>query len=165
VFFNGVFEKKPENLNLPLQTKIYKITSGSASNAMNLIQLQNGLPLLVRSNSNYSVFLFGSSLAPNFGNFTSNALFSTILLRSAEMSQRRIPIALTIGSDSKFPVYNAPKKFSLQGIENVKFTTIDEGQSIARIELEKPKEYWRIFVLLALLFVLTEMALIKFLKK
>jgi hypothetical protein len=155
------------------------------------------------------------------------------------MSQRRIPIALTIGSDSKFPVYNAPKKetplhlknteidfipqtekinqityisiagieanvlksglynienetilgnlalnynrsesdistlteneisegFSLQGIENVKFTTIDEGQSIARIELEKPKEYWRIFVLLALLFVLTEMALIKFLKK
>jgi hypothetical protein len=55
--------------------------------------------------------------------------------------------------------------FSLQGIENVKFTTIDEGQSIARIELEKPKEYWRIFVLLALLFVLTEMALIKFLKK
>lgn len=239
VFFKGVFEKKPENLNLPLQTKIYKITSGSSASAMNLIQLQNGLPLFVRSNSNYSVFLFGSSLAPSFGNFTSNALFSTILLRSAEMSQRRIPIALTIGSDSKFPVYNAPKKetplhlknteidfipqtekinqityisiagieanvlksglynienevtlgnlalnynrsesdistlteneisegFALQGIDNVKFTTIDEGQSIARIELEKPKEYWRIFVLLALLFVLTEMALIKFLKK
>jgi hypothetical protein len=55
--------------------------------------------------------------------------------------------------------------FALQGIDNVKFTTIDEGQSIARIELEKPKEYWRIFVLLALLCVLTEMALIKFLKK
>ena len=239
LFFNGVFEKKPENLNLPLQTKIYKITSGSSSNAMNLIQLQNGLPLFVRSNSNYSVFLFGSSLSPSFGNFTSNALFSTILLRSAEMSQRRIPIALTIGSDSKFPVYNAPKKesplhlksseidfipqtekinqityisiagieanvlksglysieneitlsnlalnynrsesdistlteneisaeFALQEVENVKFTTIDEGQSISRIELEKPKEYWRIFVWLALLFVLTEMILIKFLKK
>jgi hypothetical protein len=155
------------------------------------------------------------------------------------MSQRRIPIALTIGSDSKFPVYKAPQKetplhlknteidfipqtekinqityisiagieanvlksglynieneitlgnlalnynrsesdistlteneisdgFALQGIDNVKFTTIDEGQSIARIDLEKPKEYWRIFVLLALLFVLTEMTLIKFLKK
>ena len=239
VFFNGVFEKKPDNLNLPLQTKIYKLSAGSSSKAMNLIELQNGLPLFVRSNSNYSVFLFGSSLAPSFGNFTSNALFSTILLRSAEMSQRRIPISLTIGSDSKFPVYNAPKKesplhvknatidyipqtekinqityisiagieanvlksgvynieneailgnlalnynrsesdvttlseseinagFLSQGIENLRFTTIDEGQSIARIELEKPKEYWRIFVLLALLFVLTEMALIKFLNK
>lgn len=238
VFFIGVFEKKPENLNLPLQNKIYKISNGSSSNAMNLVSLQNGLPLFVRSNSNYCVFLFGSSLAPAFGNFTSNALFTTILLRSAEMSQRRIPIALTIGGDSRFPVYNAPKKetpihlkgkdidfipqtekisqityisiagmeagrlksglyqivnetelgnlalnydrkesnitaltssevkdgLTAQGIENISFSTIDQGQSATRIELEKPKEYWRILVLFALLFLLAEMALLKFLK-
>ncbi len=238
VFFNGVFEKRPENLNLPLQTKIYRISNGSSTNAMNLINLQNGLPLLVRSNSSYSVFLFGSSLAPSFGNFTSNALFSTILLRSAEMSQRRMPIALTIGSDSRFPVYNAPQKetplhlknkdidfipqtekisqltyisisgmeasqlkaglysiendgtlgnlalnynrsesdvtmldaseikdaLSTQGIDNISFSTIAEGQSAARIELEKPQEYWRILVVLALLFLLSEMALLKFMK-
>lgn len=238
VFFNGVFEKKPENLNLPLQTKIYRITGGSSANAMNLINLQNGLPLFVRSNSSYSVFLFGSSLAPSFGNFTSNALFSTVLLRAAEMSQRRIPISLTIGSDSRFPVYNAPQKetplhlknkdidfipqtekinqvtyisiagmeagklkaglyaienedqlgdlalnynrsesdvatwnaseikdaMSAQGIENISFSTIDEGQSAARIELEKPKEYWRLLVVLAMLFLLAEMALLKLMK-
>lgn len=239
VFFNGVFEKKPENLNLPLQTRIYRISGSSSGNAMNLINLQNGLPLFVRSNSGYSVFLFGSSLAPSFGNFTSNALFSTLLLRSAEMSHRRIPIALTIGTDSRFPVYNAPAKESPihlkseqtdfipqtekinqityisiggmeannrlkaglykvengallgnlalnynrnesdvttlkqseienglhgAGIANVSFATIDQGQSAARIELEKPQEYWRIFVMLALLFLLTEMALLKFMK-
>lgn len=237
VFFNGVFEKKPENLNLPLQTKIYRI-SGASANAMSLVTLQNGLPLYVRSNAGHSVFLFGSSLAPSFGNFTSNALFTTILLRSAEMSQRRIPISLTIGSDSKFPAYNAPRKetpihlksknidfipqtekisqvtyisisgmeagklkaglyaienevpigdlalnynraesdvatlspsdikdgLAEQGIDNISFSTIDEGQSAARIELEKPREYWRILVVLALLFLLAEMALLKFMK-
>lgn len=238
IFFNGVFEKNPEQLNLPLQTKIYKLNNNTSTNAMNLIQLQNGLPLFVRSNSNYTVFLFASSLAPSFGNFTSNALFSTLLLRTAEMSQRRIPIALTIGKSGKFPIYNAPKKetpihlknaevdyipmaekinqiqfitiagpeskklksglytienetdlgnlalnynrqesnvalntpdeiknaFSQQGIKNINFSTLDEGQSLSNINLEKPKEYWRILLVLALLFLLTEMVLLKFMK-
>lgn len=234
-FFNGVFEKKPTDLNLPLQTKIYMSSGGSS---LPLITLQNGLPLFVRSNSTTRAYLFCSSLTPSFGNFTSNALFSTLVLRMAELSQRTIPIALTIGADARFPLFNAPVDespihlvspsvdfiprterinqrtylsiagmeaialkaglysikaeaelgtvalnynrtesdvslltaaeisagFADQGIENTQFSTIDEGQSLTRIDLEKPKEYWRIFVVLALLFLLTEMALLKFLK-
>jgi len=238
-FFKGVFEQKPTDLNLPLQTKTYRISPGSGSNSLNLLTLQNGQPLFVRSNGHFSAYLFGSSLAPAFGNFTSNALFSSLLLRTAEMSQRRIPIALTIGSDSRFPVYNAPKAetpmhlknentdfippveqfnqisyisiagleasqrlqaglyeifntknlgylalnydrkesaiqvldaaqikdgLHAQGIENVFFSQIDEGQSAAGVEIEKPREYWRLLVVLALLFLLTEMALLKFWK-
>ncbi len=234
-FFNGVFEKKPTDLNLPLQTKIYMSSGGSS---LPMITLQNGLPLFVRSNSTTRAYLFCSSLTPSFGNFTSNALFSTLVLRMAELSQRTIPIALTIGADARFPLFNAPVDespihlvspsvdfiprterinqrtylsiagmeaialkaglysikaedelgtvalnynrtesdvslltaaeisagFADQGIENTQFSTIDEGQSLTRIDLEKPKEYWRIFVVLALLFLLTEMALLKFLK-
>jgi hypothetical protein len=238
-FFKGVFEQKPEQLNLPLQTKVFRLANNSGSNSLNLLTLQNGQPLFVRSNGHFSAYLFGSSLAPAFGNFTSNALFSSLLLRTAEMSQRRIPIALTIGSDSRFPVYNAPNAetpvhlknentdfipavekinqisyisiagleasqrlqaglyeifntknlgylalnydrqesavkalsasqlkdgLSEQGLENVFLSQIDEGQSAAGVELEKPREYWRILVVMALLFLLAEMALLKFLK-
>ena len=235
-FFKGVFEKKPDNLNLPLQNKIYRTNNHSKSNALNLIQLQNGSPLLVRSNSNYTVFLFGSSLAPSFGNLTSNALFSTIVLRMAEMSQARMPLSLTIGSDSKFPIFKMPKTespihlknqeidfipsleklnqinyisiagpesnqlqsglyelmsekslgsialnynrqesdirsykinevkdlFTEREIQNVKTTSISQGQSLNRIDLDKPVEYWRIFLILAIVFLIAEMAILRF---
>lgn len=237
-FFKGVFEKKPDNLNLPLQNKIYRTNNHSKSNALNLIQLQNGSPLLVRSNSNYTVFLFGSSLAPSFGNMTSNALFSTIVLRMAEMSQTRLPLSLTIGSDSKFPVLELPKTespihlknaeidfipsmeklnqinyisiagpasnllqaglyelvsekslgsialnynrqeseiqsykisevkdlFTEREILNVKTTSISQGQSLSMTDLDKPIEYWRIFLILAIAFLIAEMAMIRFVK-
>ena len=236
IFFKGVFEKKPNNLNLPLQNKIYRTNNHSKSNALNLIQLQNGSPLLVRSNSNYTVFLFGSSLAPSFGNLTSNALFSTMVLRMAEMSQARLPLSLTIGSDSKFPIFNAPKvespiHFKNQEIDfipsveklnqidyisiagpsshvlqsglfeitnekvlgsialnynrqesdieafkiaeikdlfldkdvlNVKTTSISQGQSLNMTDLDKPVEYWRIFLILAIVFLIAEMAILRF---
>lgn len=234
-FFEGVFEKKPTELNLPLQNKIYRSSGGKS---LPLIQLQNGLPLFVRSNSNTRAFLFCSSLSPAFGNFTSNALFSTLVLRTAEMSHRTVPIALTIGENARFPLFNAPVKetpihlvnsaidfiprtekinqqtylsiagmeamvlkaglytiqgetelgslalnyhrgesdiallteqeinarFTDQGIKNLRYSSIEQGQSLTRIDLEKPKEYWRIFVVLALIFLMTEMALLKFLK-
>ncbi|MDD2984302.1 MAG: BatA domain-containing protein [Crocinitomicaceae bacterium] len=237
-FFKGVFEKKPDNLNLPLQNKIYRTNNHSKSNALNLIQLQNGSPLLVRSNSNYTVFLFGSSLAPSFGNLTSNALFSTIVLRMAEMSQTRLPLSLTIGSDSKFPIFKMPKTespihiknaeidfipsmeklnqinyisiagpasnilqagmyelvsekslgtialnynrqesdirtfkinevkdlFTEREILNVKTTSISQGQSLSMTDLDKPIEYWRIFLILAIAFLIAEMAIIRFVK-
>ncbi len=236
IFFKGVFEKKPNNLNLPLQNKIYRTNNHAKSNALQLIQLQNGSPLLLRSNSNYAVFLFGSSLAPSFGNFTSNALFSTSVLRMAEMSQARLPLSLIIGSDSKFPLFNAPKiaspihlknqeidfipsveqlnqvdYISIAGpsshvlqsglyeiineetlgsialnynrqesnveifkiaeikdlflekeVLNVKTTSISQGQSLNMADLDKPVEYWRIFLILAIAFLLAEMAILRF---
>ena len=50
------------------------------------------------------------------------------------------------------------------GIKNIKFNTVKDGQSISEIQIDKPIEYWRSFLILGLLFVLTEMALIKFWK-
>ena len=51
-----------------------------------------------------------------------------------------------------------------KGIKNIKFNSVKDGQSLAQIQIDKPIEYWRIFLLLGLLFILTEMTLIKFWK-
>ncbi|MFN5416130.1 MAG: BatA domain-containing protein [Flavobacteriia bacterium] len=236
-FFQGMFEKKPERLNLPSQAKAYQI--GSKSGIYSLILLQNGSPLFFRLAGQNKCFVFASSLQESFGNFKSNALFSSVLLRIAETSQRRYPIALTIGSESQFPVFNVSKSeeplklktdetefipevskekdltfisiskrsisadlksglyeifkgntlgfmalnykrtesdvktlnedeiktaFSERGIEHVSFSTFSESADGALIKLEKPKEYWRIFLVLALLFLLTEMGLLKWMK-
>lgn len=236
-FFQGMFEKKPERLNLPSQAKAYQINQKSG--IYSLILLQNGTPLFFRLAGQNKCFVFASSLQESFGNFKSNALFSSVLLRIAETSQRRYPIALTIGSESQFPVFNVSKSeeplklktdetefipevskekdltfisiskrsisadlksglyeifkgntlgfmalnykrtesdaktlsedeiktaFSERGIEHVSFSTFSESADGALIKLEKPKEYWRIFLVLALLFLLTEMGLLKWMK-
>ncbi len=235
-FFQGMFEKKPSSLNLPSQSKAYRL---SKSNSLELISLQNGSALFAKSSSNRSSFVFASALTSNFGNFTSNALFSSILLRIAETSQRRYPLFLNIGSDAKFPIYNVPqveeplklkseelefipliensadltyisidKKsinsdlksgffeifkgkllayialnynreeskiesfssaeikdlFSQKGLSNVQFSSLSNEQEGALIKLEKPKEYWRILIVFALLFLLAEMAILKWMK-
>lgn len=236
-FFQGMFEKKPERLNLPTQAKAYQINQKNG--IYSLIQMQNGSPLLFRLSGQNKCFVFASSLQESFGNFKSNALFSSVLLRIAETSQRRYPIAITIGSESQFPVFNVSKSeeplklkteetefipevskekdltfisiskrsissdlkaglyeifkgntlgfmalnykraesdvktmaadeietaFAEKGIEHVSFSTLSDSSDGALIKLEKPKEFWRIFLLLALVFLLTEMALLKWLK-
>ena len=239
-FFKSVFEKNPGKLNLPTIAKAYKSNSTTKTQSIGLIQLQNGSPLYSRSLSNFNVFLFSSSLSPNYGSFSSNALFSTILLRTAELSKRKTPISLTIGEDSKFPIYSKSKSelpihikneeidfipliiqketisflslgglevieklksgtyqiidespkglislnynrvesdiccftpteintmFENQGIKHIIFSEISEGQTLTKVDLKKPYEYWKLFLMFALLFLIIEMALLKFWKK
>lgn len=159
-----------------------------------------------------------------------------MLLRIAEMSQRKAPNNLTIGKDASFPVFStynssAPihllkdkidliptikdngfnfdvsingfqalelldagnyvikndknlgylslnydrsesktlylteseikKNIENQGITNCKISEITNGQSSTKIDLEKPLEYWKLFIVLALLFLIAELLLLK----
>ena len=236
-FFQGMFEKKPEKLNLPAQSKAYQVSGRGG--IFPLIVMQSGSPLFFRLGGSNKCFVFASSLTDAFGNFKSNALFSSVLLRIAEMSQRRYPIALTIGSELQFPVFHVPESeeplklkteemefipevsrekdlsyisiskrsvsadlksglyeiykgktlgymalnykrsesdvktmkqreietaFSEKGIANVSFASLKDASEAALIKIEKPKEYWRIFLVLALLFLLVEMSLLKWMK-
>ena len=238
-FFSGMFEKKSTNITLPAVSQLYQTQRGSASRSFDLINLQNGLPLFLRSSTASSLFLFTSSLASSFSTFTSDALFPSILLRMAEMSQRKTPIYLTIGKESSFPLNKKTKSESPvhlknkeidfipkteqsgmmtyfilrgseavemlksgtfdivdedkigvvslnysreesevlyatereivdglkdKGIKQVSFKKINEGQSLAKIELDKPVEYWRWMLIIALLFLVTEWAVLKFWK-
>jgi len=238
-FFFGMFEKKKENLNLPSITKVYQTSSQGKNNAYELIRLQNGMPLFLRTGGSMNAFLFTSSLASDFGSFTSDALFPSIVLRIGEMSQRKTPISLTIGKESFFPLYkktdsetpihlknqnidfipqirkqglisyitldgpealenldagtydliDEKKEATLslnydrtesdmsslekneivsrlenEGLKNVSFSAITDGQSLTRIDIQKPFEYWKLFVLFALLFFLSELLVLKFWK-
>ena len=239
-FFKSVFEKNPDKLNLPSLAKAYKSNFSTKTQAISLISLQNGNPLYSRSLGKLNVFLYSSSLIPSYGSFTSNALFSTVLLRTAELSKRKYPISLTLGEDSKFPIYfkenneipirlkgkevdfiptiiqqgstsflslngieateslksgtydivsdvkegiislNYNRKeseissfspneiivnFENQGIKHINFSEIIEGNSLTKIDLEKPYEYWKLFLFLGLICVFIEMGLLKFWKK
>jgi hypothetical protein len=178
-------------------------------------------------------------LHPEFGNFSDNALFPTVLLRAGEFSKRNLPLYATIGKENKLklfgeltdetplklvnkefefiPVvsknglafdisisgpeaieklksgnyviktdspingialnYNRAEsemiyvskediemKLKEQGVKNINFSSVENGQSMTMVDIQKPKEYWRLFLILALLFVLTEMLLLRFWK-
>ena len=51
-----------------------------------------------------------------------------------------------------------------KGIKRVTYKKINEGQSLAKIELDKPVEYWRWMLIIGLLFLLSEWAVLKFWK-
>ena len=236
-FFKGVFEKENENLNVPSIVKAYSMSQMRQSTAFTLIELKNGEPLLLRSNQN--AYLFLSSLQTDFINFSSNALFPTILLRAGELSIRSYPLFSIIGKESKIPVFEEiqndnplklesksiefipliqkvgnrsylsisgmeaveklkPGNYSIvndgiignlalnydrsesnnalmekaeiieaitsQGIKNCNFSTIQDGQSKSPIAIDEPAKFWRILLLLSLLFILFEIALLKFWK-
>lgn len=238
-FFFGMFEKKKENLNLPAVSKAYQTIPQGKSSYYELIRMQNGMPLFLRSEGTLNTFLFAGSLDPSFGAFTSDALFPSIILRIGEMSQRKSPISLTIGKESFYPLYKKQngetpihlksktidfipqiqkqglisyislsghealeiltagtydivdeKKEGIlslnydrtesstdvftkdeiigsleeQALKNVSFSEIKEGQSLTKIDIEKPFEYWKMFTILALLFVISEMLVLKFWK-
>ena len=42
------------------------------------------------------------------------------------------------------------------------YSSIESGSENIKVDLEKPQEYWRFFLILAVIFLLSEMAIIKF---
>lgn len=97
IFFKPIFEKKPENLNIPIISKSYNINTKFPT--LSLIKLQNGNSLYLRSNNN-KCYLFTSCLEKEFSNFISSALFPSILLRTAEMSIEYLPHSITLGKNA-----------------------------------------------------------------
>lgn len=238
-FFSGVFDSKPDGLNLPSVSKVFQPVSNSNSSVANLIILKNGLPLFAMNQNKGNQFMFYSSLDERFGGFTKDALFSTIILRMCELSQRVTPISMTIGSDARYPIYSTvsdqtpihiknetidfiPPSFSVSGTNYISLTGISElellqagnhdifsnkiigaislnyngeesilkyyeqveindyfvksgfksvnyseiGQSskLSTVDINKPFSYWKICIILTLIFVAVEMLLVRLLK-
>ncbi|MNU54885.1 hypothetical protein D3C71_439490 [compost metagenome] len=105
-FFQGIFEGKPDNISLPAVAKAYRLINHSKTLSSNLINYQNGTPFFVKSTGKGASYLFSTSLKQEFSTFTSNQLFSTLLLHVGNLSQRQNPYYLIIGSDGSYPVNN-----------------------------------------------------------
>jgi len=238
-FFSGVFGSKPDRLNLPSVSKVFQPINNSNASFSNLILLQNGLPLLATNQKKGNHFMFYSSLDESFGGFTKDALFSTIILRMCELSQRTTPISMTIGSDSRYPIYQTiseqtpihiknetidfiPPSFNVSGtnyisltgiseiellqsgnydivsdktigalslnyngeesvlkyyeqeeinnffvnsgFSNVNYSEIGQTSKLSTVDINKPFSYWKICIILTLIFVGVEMLLVRLLK-
>jgi hypothetical protein len=128
-FFDGMFEKKNDDLRLPTLKKAFRTAGTQSSDYLPLITADNGSPLMLRSGGILNTFLFCSSLESDFGSFTNNTLFPSILLRIAEMSQRKAPIALTIGKEANYPLYHKADSESPVHIRSEKIDFIPQIQS------------------------------------
>jgi len=54
--------------------------------------------------------------------------------------------------------------FKNKGISNCQYEKIENGQSLSNIEVDKPYEYWKLFLVLGLFFITIEIALLRFMK-
>lgn len=69
--------------------------------------------------------------------------------------------------ESDISTFNSDEIKSLfQGVKttHLNYNLIESGSESLKVDLEKPQEFWRIFLILTLIFVLTEMALTRFMK-
>lgn len=234
-FYDGVFEDEPKNLNLPSVSKTFRAVKSNVRST-DLITLQNGLPLLSYTRSTGNAFMFYSSAHEDFGNFSRDALFTTVLLRFAELAKRKQPISLTIGSDSQYPVYKKvtgdnviritgndvdfiPQRSEISGVNyltlnkldnysqlfagnykiesegmigvlslnynryesklnyysnedidkifegsNYQYNEISSDSELSTSNIDKPFSYWKLCIVLTLIFVLGEMLLVRLLK-
>lgn len=103
-FYDGVFERKPDNLNLPAVKKSFRLQRQSSTESIDLLSFQNGNSFFVRATGKFNAYLCATSLDQDYSSFTSNQLFSTVLLRVAELSQRQAPYYLIVGQDGSYPV-------------------------------------------------------------
>lgn len=129
-FFKHTFTKNVKNISLPTVYKYFNLSNSANYNS--LLSLENGNPIFVGSNQN-NTFLLANSISKEASNFTSDPIFSTLLLRVGEMSGNQQPNYLTIGSKERFPIFQAnPEeslKLSSEQYEFIPMKTFELGKS------------------------------------
>ncbi|MEM7162959.1 MAG: BatA domain-containing protein [Bacteroidota bacterium] len=99
--FSGVFDKIPKNVNLPSVDQFYPIKKRNKSSEQVLLSMQDGSSFLSAYDSGQGK-VYSCAAAPDdsFSNFQKHALFVTVLLRMAELSQKQGKLFFTIGKDN-----------------------------------------------------------------
>ncbi|MEI6575914.1 MAG: BatA and WFA domain-containing protein [Bacteroidota bacterium] len=98
--YRGVFEKVPENINLPLVLAHYPINSAAKASTEVLLKLQNGDPFLTSLEASRGhLYILSSPLKPEFGNFARHAIFVPTFFQMAMLSQSAGKLFYTIGAN------------------------------------------------------------------
>ena len=98
--FRDVFEKVPENMDMPLVKQQYTLSPGSQKSEEVLLRLQNGNPLLSRyTYGRGMVYVAAVPLSTEYSNFPRHAIFVPTLYKIALLSSRNEKLAYTIGTD------------------------------------------------------------------
>lgn len=98
--FTGVFEKKPDNVDLPEVRNHYRIIPGSRSRLEMLMKLPDGLPYMsVRKTGKGQLFISASAFNEAAGSFVKHALFVPLVYNIALFSAPSGTLYYTIGKD------------------------------------------------------------------
>ncbi|MDI9341611.1 MAG: BatA domain-containing protein [Sediminibacterium sp.] len=105
VFYEGVFEKTDERVNLPLITQHYLHQKNTRSNGQTILNLQNGDFFLQEIPVNNStVYLFSAPLSDKAGNFGKHALFVPTFIKMAILGLKPVPLFYTVKTNAVIPL-------------------------------------------------------------
>jgi hypothetical protein len=86
--YKGVFDRMPDNLDLPAVSQYYPFERSSRSGEDALMRLQNGNPFIIRGVAGEGqLFALAAPLNAAWTNFAQHALFVPTVLRMAELSR------------------------------------------------------------------------------
>jgi len=120
--FNDVFDKLPENINLPDVKRHYVLNGATHTNSENLLTLQNGNPFLsVYYVGKGSLYLMASPLNKEFSNFAIHSIFVPTLYNMALNSVANSRLYYILGADNSFDIINA--NTDLEAVFKIKSTT------------------------------------------
>ncbi|HYG52569.1 MAG TPA: hypothetical protein VD905_16775, partial [Flavobacteriales bacterium] len=122
VFFRGIFEKRPDQLDVPVIKKHFVASSSTRSLTNAILKLKSGADLI--SLTRYKkgkVYQVASPTVEQAGNLGQHALFVPIILRMAELSLTSNKPYYVFGKDAGFEIKPLPVSgdhvFNLEGLE------------------------------------------------
>ncbi len=122
--FADVFEKIPENIDLPVVFKSYPIKIETKSRVEILLKMQNGQIFLCQQPYEKGrVFLFAVPFETSFSNFPKHAIFVPTLYKIAITSLTEDPLYYTIGKSDVIGVNNVT--IGSDDVFQIKSTTSD----------------------------------------
>ncbi len=122
--YKGVFEKIPENIDLPIVNDHYSLLLSSKSGVETLLKLENADPYLTLQHlGNGKLYMFTTPLNSSYTNFGKHALFVPTLYQIALLSQFQEKLYYTISSDEPI-IY---KDAQIKGEDVLKITRKQGG--------------------------------------
>ncbi len=99
--FSDVFEKIPENMDMPVVQKYFEMTSGSKSNREVILKLEGGSTLLNRYVLDKGkIYAFTVPMNPAFSGLSRHAIFAPLLFKIALLSQTTGVLSYVIGQQT-----------------------------------------------------------------
>jgi hypothetical protein len=122
--YRGVFEKTPDNIDLPQIKALFPLRRNTRSASEELMGTRSGDPYLVQYESGKGrMLLFCTSLEAADGNLAQHAIFPATVLRVAEFAQAKSRLSYTIGEDQAIEI----RSLNLQNEEVLKLVSDETG--------------------------------------
>lgn len=104
-FFEDVLLNVPDNADLPEVYRHYPMRLNNNSNALTLIGLQNGEPLMLMSrDNNGAIYYLSSSFDSQYSALSQHAIFVPLMYKMAFLGGGLSKLSYTIGVDNSFNI-------------------------------------------------------------